>query len=225
MLSVNSPLGSHWNNEVAGVNFSRCPQRCGPASNQSTILMGYAMKLKATLLVLTVLLLATAARADAPEAPFKSAAAIQAYNKYHYEMSKARQTYERDTAAARSTYLSNLGTAAEVMAKAGDSAELKRIADEQNDIKEMTGKASPSRLVGRWSIATRRDVWVEFHDDGSVGTFTGRDTGLWRSNDDTSLTTIYGPGVSNKFHVFTLNSRNKATSEHDGDKREWVRVK
>src|SRR5690606_13195301 len=101
------------------------------------------MKRLLAIVAAALLIITPAVAADAPTAPFKTPAAVQAYNKHEFRIRKAREAYEREVANAREEYANSLKKVAEAVARSGNSEELKAIADAQAALNAQNEAAAP----------------------------------------------------------------------------------
>lgn len=147
-------------------------------------------------LLITLLALPLLAAADTPPAPFTHPKPVTAWNRYQYRAGKARETYEREMAAIGAEYKAALSEAAQIVAKTGDTDELKRIVEAQERIEDvrLTSPVDVRSLV----VGVRKDLSgkVEFAADGRVVRSYNPGIGTWRITPEGFVEVIFEIGTT-----------------------------
>lgn len=102
------------------------------------------MRIAALVAIAVIIPLCLAADSKQADAPFKNPRAVQAWNRYRFRESKAKETYEREVSAAKTEYVAGLREAAALSAKAGDAGDMKAISEA---IEEASSTAQPIRFI------------------------------------------------------------------------------
>jgi hypothetical protein len=123
---------------------------------------GHHMTRLLTLIVATLLVIAPASAADAPAAPFKTPAAVQAYNGYHYRVAKATEAFEREMAAAKDEYEVGLKKASALASRMGSTDEIDLITKEQMTLAAGT---LMRQAVGVWAHTGTHGEYREYTID------------------------------------------------------------